>query len=354
MSVRNLMRENIRTLEPYKCARDEAGPDLSVYLDANENYAPLDDCEGINRYPDSANRSIIRAASSAFGLPEDMIAAGNGSDELIDVLFRIFCTPGKDCVLVFPPTYGEYAVLASINDVRVISCPLNEDFSICESEAESMIRQYRPKLTFFCSPNNPSGNLLDKNAILRLASINEGISVVDQAYIDFAMQGAFTPEDVKANERIVVLRTMSKAWAAAGCRIGIMMAASEILSAFYDVKYPYNISRPAAEEAVKVLSRTASFTERVAAITANRDYLMESLCRIDGVLDVRRSDANFFLVQFAHPGYVYRELKKKGIAVRDRSSQLHCGGCLRITVGSRSECDSLITALEEILAGGKV
>ena len=354
MSVRNLMRENIRTLEPYKCARDEAGPDLSVYLDANENYAPLDDCNGINRYPDSANRSIIRAASSAFALPEDMIAAGNGSDELIDVLFRIFCTPGRDCVLVFPPTYGEYTVLASINDVRVITCPLNKDYSIVESEAERMIRQYRPKLTFFCSPNNPSGNLLDKDAILRLAALNEGISVVDQAYIDFAVHGAFTPEDVRANERLVVLRTMSKAWAAAGCRIGIMMAGHEILSAFYDVKYPYNISRPAADEAVKILSCTASFKERIATIMENREYLMKRISIIDGVLDVRRSDANFFLVQFAESGYVYRELKKRGIAVRDRSSQLHCEGCLRITVGSRSECDSLISALEEILAGGKV
>ena len=354
MSVRNLMRENIRTLEPYKCARDEAGPDLSVYLDANENYAPLDDCDDINRYPDSANRSIIRAASSAFALPEDMIAAGNGSDELLDVLFRIFCTPGRDCVLVFPPTYGEYTVLASINDVRVSTCPLNKDYSIVESEAERMIRQYRPKLTFFCSPNNPSGNLLDKDAILRLAAINEGISVVDQAYIDFAMQGVFTPEDVRANERLVVLRTMSKAWAAAGCRIGIMMAGYEILSAFYDVKYPYNISRPATDEAVKILSCTASFKERIATIMANREYLMKRISLIDGVLDVRRSDANFFLARFADPGYVYRELKKRGIAVRDRSSQLHCEGCLRITVGSRSECDSLITALEEILAGGKV
>lgn len=352
MSVRDLMRKNIRTLEPYKCARDEAGPDLDIYLDANENYASLSTYGRINRYPESTGRTLLKAAASAFSLPVDMIAAGNGSDELIDVLFRIFCTPGRDSVLVFPPTYGEYSVLASINDVKVISCSLNEDYSLCESEAERIIRECRPKLTFFCSPNNPSGNLLDRDAILRLASVNEGISVVDQAYIDFAPEGAFTAADVKANERLVILRTMSKAWAAAGCRIGIMMACPEILSAFHDVKYPYNISTPASDEAVRILSDQPAFKKRVDQIISNREYLMRELSRMDGVLEVKRSDANFFLVRFASAKRVYDELKKHGIAVRDRSGQIHCEGCLRITVGSMAECRALVRALELILSGG--
>lgn len=349
MSVRHLMRENIQNLEPYRCARDEAGEGLRIYLDANENYAPLVDCDGINRYPDSSNLCVRRAVESVFGFPSDMVCAGNGSDELIDILLRIFCTPAVDSILVFPPTYGEYSVLASINDVRVIECPLEKDFSINLNQALSLIRAHRPKLVFICSPNNPTGNLFDRDVILTIARENPAVTVVDQAYVDFAPQGALTPADVEANERLVILRTLSKAWALAGARIGFMLSSREIASKCYDVKYPYNIPLPSQREAVLALSGREDCERRIRTIIASRKSLMERISRLAGVVEVLGSDANFFLVRFRDAGMVYSELKRRGIVVRDRSSNLHCEGCLRITVGSPQECDELVRALEEIL-----
>ena len=349
MSVVDLMRDNIRALEPYKCARDEAGSGMRVYLDANENWAPIIDHDGINRYPDSSNLAIRQAAEKALGIPASMSCAGNGSDELIDILIRIFCNPGRDCILTLPPTYGEYGVLAAINDVKVVTCPLREDFSIDEDAVMRTIDEKRPKLTFLCSPNNPSGNLLDRDAIRRLAEANAGITVVDHAYIDFAPQGELTWKDVEDNERLVILRTLSKAWALAGARIGLMIAAPEILAKAYDVKYPYNIPLPSSEAAVQALSDVEGCRSRLTQILANRSYLARRLSAIDGVKEVLASDANFFLIRVDEPKRIYESLKRKGIVVRDRSGNLHCEGCLRITVGSREECDELAAALEELL-----
>lgn len=349
MSVVDLMRDNIRALEPYKCARDEAESGMRVYLDANENWAPIIDHDGINRYPDSSNLAIRQAAEKALGIPASMSCAGNGSDELIDILIRIFCNPGRDCILTLPPTYGEYGVLAAINDVEVVTCPLREDFSIDEDAVMRTIDEKRPKLTFLCSPNNPSGNLLDRDAIRRLAEANAGITVVDHAYIDFAPQGELTWKDVEDNERLVILRTLSKAWALAGARIGLMIASPEILAKAYDVKYPYNIPLPSCQAAVQALSDVEGCRSRLRQILANRSYLARRLSAIDGVKDVLASDANFFLIRVDEPKRIYESLKKKGIVVRDRSGNLHCEGCLRITVGSREECDELAAALEELL-----
>lgn len=349
MSVVDLMRDNIRALEPYKCARDEAGSGMRVYLDANENWAPIIDHDGINRYPDSSNLAIRQAAEKALGIPASMLCAGNGSDELIDILIRIFCNPERDCILTLPPTYGEYGVLAAINDVEVVTCPLREDFSIDEDAVMRTIDEKRPKLTFLCSPNNPSGNLLDRDAIRRLAEANAGITVVDHAYIDFAPQGELTWKDVEDNERLVILRTLSKAWALAGARIGLMIATPEILAKAYDVKYPYNIPLPSSQAAVQALSDVEGCRSRLTQILANRSYLARRLSAIDGVREVLASDANFFLIRVDEPKRIYESLKKKGIVVRDRSGNLHCEGCLRITVGSREECDELAAALEELL-----
>lgn len=349
MSVVDLMRDNIRRLKPYKCARDEAGSGMRVYLDANENWAPIIDHEGINRYPDSSNLAIRQAAEKALGIPAAMSCAGNGSDELIDILIRIFCNPGRDCILTLPPTYGEYGVLAAINDVEVVTCSLREDFSIDEDAVMRTIDEKRPKLTFLCSPNNPSGNLLDRDAIRRLAEANAGITVVDHAYIDFAPHGELTWKDVEDNERLVILRTLSKAWALAGARIGLMIATPEILAKAYDVKYPYNIPLPSSQAAVQALSDVEGCRSRLTQILANRSYLARRLSAIDGVKEVLASDANFFLIRVAEPKRIYESLKRKGIVVRDRSGNLHCEGCLRITVGSREECDELAAALEELL-----
>ncbi len=349
MSVRELMRENIQRLEPYRCARDEAGAELSVYLDANENYESLTDFKGVNRYPDSSSLALRKAYGKIIGLGEEQLAVGSGSDELIDLMIRIFCTPGKDSILVLPPTYGEYAVLANINDVKVITCPLNRDYSLNEEAVEKVIREQKPKLTFFCSPNNPTGNLLDREAIKRLARVNENITVVDQAYIDFAEDGLFTVKDVEENERLVILRTLSKAWALAGCRVGFIIASKEILQAVYDVKYPYNISLPSAREALKALENKAAYEERRKEIFENRSFLISELEKMKGVREVKPTDANFFLIRVDEPDLVYEKLKEKGIAVRNRSRELYCEGCLRITVGSKKECETFLKALAEIL-----
>ena len=234
------------------------------------------------------------------------------------------------------------------NDVRVVECPLREDFSIDEEATAEMMRRHRPKLTFFCSPNNPSGNSLCRDVMLRLAALNEGITVVDEAYIDFTDKPGITLEDIRANDRIVVLRTLSKAWALAGARIGIMLACDEILEVSYNVKYPYNISRPAATEAIRALSCTDAFRRRLEEEKANRAWLMEAMRALPIVRQVLSSDANFFLARFDEPRRIYEELKGRGIVLRDRSGMLHCDGCLRITVGSRSECEELVRTLEEL------
>lgn len=349
MSVSQLMRANIRRLEPYKCARDEAGPDMDVYLDANENYAPVAGEEGINRYPDSAALRLREAAENVLGIPASLCTVGNGSDELIDILIRIFCIPGRDSILVMPPTYGEYSVLAAVNDVAVVKCPLTPDGAI-SPDAYDLVRNERPKLSFICSPNNPTGLLADKEDILAFAQENPGITVVDQAYIDFAPEGAINADDVRGNERLVVLRTMSKAWALAGARVGFMMSCEEIRAKAYDVKYPYNVGLPAMEAALQALACAEAVHERIAEIIRLREWMRQRIAAIPAVIEVLPSDANFFLVRFKDPGAVYRALKEHGIVVRDRSRELYCQGCLRISVGSQEEDERLVEALEEILA----
>lgn len=349
MSVLGLMRENIRSLEPYSCARDEVGSGMRIYLDANENYSPLISMEGINRYPDSSNMAVKMAIEKAMGIPASRLCIGNGSDELIDILIRIFCTPGSDRILVFPPTYGEYSVLAAVNGVKVCTCPLEKDFSFDMDTAIEAIRRLCPKLVFFCSPNNPTGNLISPDAIREVARVNAGITVVDQAYVDFAPEGELGVSDVDDNERLVVLRTLSKAWALAGARIGFMIASDEILAKANDVKYPYNVPLPSQRAAIEALSKTEEFQKRVDEIIENRNGLMGRLSTMKGVLSVVPSDANFFLARFEDPKHVYSELLKRGIVVRDRSSNLNCEGCLRFTVGSAEECAELVSALEEIL-----
>ena len=349
MSVYELMRPNIQRLEPYKCARDEAGPDMDVYLDANENYAPVAGEEGINRYPDSAAARLRAAAEQVLGIPASLCTVGNGSDELIDILIRIFCIPGRDSILVMPPTYGEYSVLASVNDVAVIKCPLTREGAISQ-DAYDLVRKERPKLSFICSPNNPTGLICGKEDILAFAKENPGITVVDQAYIDFAPAGAITADDVRDNERLVVLRTMSKAWALAGARVGFMMSCEEIRAKAYDVKYPYNVGLPAMGAALQALASAEAVRARTCEIIRLREWMRQRIAAIPAVIEVLPSDANFFLVRFEDPGAVYRALKDKGIVVRDRSRELYCQGCLRISVGSQEEDERLVRALEEILA----
>lgn len=347
MSVKNLIRENILTLEPYRCARDEFEGDADIYLDANENYRTFLQRVGINRYPDPHSARVVEAVHEVFGFPKEKVIIGNGSDEIIDLLIRIFCNPGRDSILIFPPTYGAYKVFASINDVEVHTAELAENFELDEKKAVEAIDAYKPKIVFICSPNNPTGNSFDLEVIRRIAEHNPGITVVDEAYHDFSEKpSAYTLMD--ENERIVVMRTLSKAWGLAGARIGICVSSEEIHDILYNVKYPYNVPLPSQQAAVSALEKGHLVKKCIEEVLLSREILEERLARFKGV-HVFPSDANFLLVRVPDAESIYRRLIKKGIIVRLRSSEPGCRDCLRITIGSHDENVELYNALKELL-----
>lgn len=347
MSVMELVRDNIRALEPYRCARDDFKGTAEVFLDANESWKEYVGDEGINRYPDPRSEKLVAKAVEVLGLPEGHVAAGSGSDELIDLLIRIFCTPGKDCILLLPPTYGAYKVFASINDVKIEKVLLKDDFSLDEEAIKTALDRYSPKLLFICSPNNPTGNSMDPEAIRRIAEYNRGITIVDEAYQDFS-EKASAVSIVHGNERVVVLRTLSKAWGLAGARIGFAIASEEVIGLIRNVKYPYNLGLPSQSEGIKALSQAAAVRAEVSNTVKERE-------RVAGILsssyDVIPSDANFLLVRIPEAERVYETLKQKGIITRLRSHEPKCQDGIRITIGSKAENDRLLAALEEISGG---
>lgn len=348
MSIEELMRDNIVALEPYRCARDEFEGVAEVYLDANESWRSYIDFPGdINRYPDPRSSLLRKAIDEVLGLDYDMTIVGNGSDEIIDLLFRIFCNPGKDSVLLMGPTYGAYKVFASINDVKVNVAPLTEEFAVDVNLVKKMIDETKPKLVFLCSPNNPTGNKIDYDTIKEIATYNQAITVVDEAYWDFSSERSAS-ELVKENERVVLMRTLSKAWGLASARIGIAMCSKKIHEAMYNVKYPYNVGLPSSTEALKALSNSDKVREGVEYTKKERERLVKLLKSCDKVVKVYPSDANFLLVKVTDADSIYIELQKRGIVVRNRSRELNCANCLRITVGSRDENDRLIKALGEL------
>ncbi len=347
MSVKNLMRKNIVELSPYRCARDEFEGSAEVYLDANESWRDYIGTEDINRYPDPHSSKVRRALEDVLGFPYEKTIVGNGSDELIDLIFRIFCEPGKDSVLLLPPTYGAYKVFASINDVKILTVPLNASFDLDEEKILEALAEYNPKLLFICSPNNPTGNALDYEAIRRIAAANKGITVVDEAYYDFS-DGESALSLLEDNERIILLRTLSKAWALAGARIGICVSSKEIHDMLYNVKYPYNLSLPAQTVALKALLNADNVRKGIEYTIKEREFLASGLSDLPSV-KVFPSDANFLLVRIPGAYGIYRQLIDKGIIVRFRGNELGCDNCLRVTIGSREENVKLINALKEIL-----
>ncbi len=348
MSVKNLMRENIVSLDPYRCARDEFEGSAEVYLDANESWRKYIDFPGeINRYPDPRSSAVRKALEEVLGLPYDSTIVGNGSDEIIDLLFRIFCNPGKDSVLLLGPTYGAYKVFASINDIKVNMIPLDEDFLPDVEAVKSAIDRFSPKLLFICTPNNPTGNAVPLETIRSIASYNSAITVVDEAYGDFSREQS-AASLVLENERVVLMRTLSKAWGLAGARVGIAMCSSEIHDAMYNVKYPYNLGLPSQLEALKALANAESVRAGVEYTIKERERLARLLERSSKVVKVYPSDANFLLVKVVDANEIYLGLQKKGVIVRNRSRELNCENCLRITVGSVEEDDRLLAALEEL------
>lgn len=341
MNINELLRENVKNMQPYSCARDEFKGEASVYLDANES--PYN--SPFNRYPDPQQWKVKEAISKIKDVPVANIFIGNGSDEPIDLLYRAFCEPRKDNVVAIEPTYGMYQVCAAVNDVDYRRVKLNSAFDI---EAFKLMdaANHNTKIIWLCSPNNPTGNSLNVVEIQKLLKWFRGIIVVDEAYIDFSANKSLSSLLDKHNN-LVILQTMSKAWGNAGIRLGMAYASTEIIEVLNKIKYPYNINILTQEHALKMLSNKATVDKWVETIIEERANLIKKLKTLDLVQHIYPTDANFVLVKVENATMVYNWLVNKGIIVRNRSSVALCADCLRITVGVASETKTLINALSE-------
>jgi histidinol-phosphate aminotransferase len=335
-----LVRKNILALVPYSTARDEYTGKLGVFLDANENPYPN---SGYNRYPDPAQRELKEVLAGIKGVPAEQIFVGNGSDEAIDLAFRVFCEPRVDNAIAIAPSYGMYRVVAAINDVEMREVRLGADFSLSADAVLGAVDE-RTKLLFLCSPNNPSGNLLERSEVERLLEQFHGMVVIDEAYIDFADDAGFLPA-LDRYPNLIVLQTLSKAWGLAGLRLGLAFGAREVMDIFARVKYPYNIGVATQRLVLDRLRGEGEVRREIAEIKSQRARVTEALEANPAVEKVFPSDANFVLVRTAEPRRMYETLIAKGVIVRDRSRVPGCEGCLRITVGTPAENDILIELL---------
>lgn len=340
----NLVRENIKKMTAYSSARHEYSGTASIFLDANENSFGSPLAENYNRYPDPLQLKLKEKISRIKGVPFQNIFLGNGSDEAIDLLFRIFCQPGKDNVIIFPPTYGMYEVSAETNDVGVKKVPLTSDFQLDLPAIENAI-DVNTKLIFVCSPNNPTGNSINRNDIEVLLNNFDGLVVIDEAYINYAKQKTLIPE-LTEYPNLVILQTLSKAWGLAGLRLGMAFAGQPIIDYLNKVKYPYNINTATQQLAIEALSNISSVNNWTKTTVEQKDWLKEELLELTFVETVYPSDANFLLVKMTDAKKVYTFLSAKGIIVRDRSAVLLCDNSLRITIGTPDENKQLIEALK--------
>ena len=332
-----LVRPNIAALTPYSTARDEYDGPIGIFLDANES--PYEN--GYNRYPDPHQAELKARIGGIKGIPVKNLFLGNGSDEAIDLVFRIFCEPGKDNAVIMAPSYGMYGVAAAINDVEVRSVRLDADFNL-DSEALLGACDARTKVIFLCSPNNPSGNAFELNQLMDICDRFPGVVVVDEAYADFSEKGSLAKE-ATVRENLIVLQTLSKARAMAGLRIGLAISSEEVIRLMSMVKYPYNLSRAAMEKAFQFLDKSIDY--EVNTIVSERKRLASILPRFPFVQQVFPSDANFILVRVDDANALYDYLLDKGIIVRNRTRVPGCAGCLRLTVGLPAENESLLNAL---------
>lgn len=342
MELKNLVRPNILSLAPYSCARDEFKGEASVYVDANEN--PYNN--GLNRYPDPLQMQVKALLAPLKGVQPEQIFLGNGSDEAIDLVYRIFCRPGIDNVVAPVPTYGMYGVCADVNDVEFRQVPVHEeDFSL-DVEALAAAVDGNTKVVWICSPNNPAGNAYPRLQIEEIAQrFANHIVVVDEAYIDFSDKGSMV-EVLDRYPNVLVLQTFSKAWGHAAMRLGIAFASKEIIYYFNNVKYPYNVNEMTQREAVKVLSNVALKERQVKEILEQRAILRDLLGQLPCVKRIFASDANFLLVRVSDANAIYKYLQGKGIVVRNRNSVKLCGNCLRITVGTPVENAEIFEAMK--------
>ena len=341
MNIDKLLRTNIRDLQPYSCARDEFKGEASVYLDANENpyNAPY------NRYPDPLQWEVKDLITKVKHVPAENIFLGNGSDEPIDLLYRAFCEPRIDNVVAIEPTYGMYKVCASINDVEYRKVLLDENFQFTADSLLAATNLYT-KLIWLCSPNNPTGNSLDRKEIVKLLTSFEGIVVLDEAYIDFASEGSFSGF-LSQYPNLVILQTFSKAWGSAAIRLGMAFASTEIISILNKIKYPYNVNILTQKQAVASLKNADQTKAWVKTLLAERTVLVQELEKLPLVQHIYPTDANFVLVKVPDANAVYHYLVDKSIIVRNRNTVSLCMGCVRITVGTPEENKTLLEELKK-------
>jgi histidinol-phosphate aminotransferase len=342
-SVETLVRPNIRSLKPYSSARDEFKGEANVFLDANENSIGSPLLKWYNRYPDPMQWSIKEKIAVIKKVPKEQIFLGNGSDEAIDLLFRCFCEPGIDEVVICPPTYGMYEVSANINNAKINRVPLTENFQL-DLEALEQVIKPNTKIIWICSPNNPTGNSIDREDIEIILNNFDGLVVIDEAYINFSRQKSWLA-DLNDYPNLVVLQTLSKAWGLAGIRMGMAFASTAIVGYMNKVKPPYNISQPVQELALKALDEIGQVNDMIVTLVNERQQMARLLSEMKKVEQVYPSDANFLLVKFNDAASLYAYLVADGIVVRDRSNVEKCAGCLRITIGTPTENEKLIQAI---------
>lgn len=336
--ITTLVRKNILSLKPYSSARDEFSGSEGVFLDANEN--PFGE---LNRYPDPHQKELKAKLSTIKSVPVSTIFVGNGSDEVIDLTFRIFCNPGKDKALTFTPTYGMYEVSAEINEVELIKVPLTDSFQIDFDILENYLDDPRLKLIFICSPNNPTANSLE-NIEQVLRKFN-GIVIVDEAYIDFSKASSFLTK-IDQYPNLIVMQTFSKAWGLAAARVGMAYSNDLIVSFYNKVKPPYNVSEPNQKAALKALEDIDGFKKRKYIILEQRTWLQHQLAGLPVVIKIYPSDANFILAEMTDANKIYNELVDQKVITRNRHSVVE--NCIRITVGSPEENQILVDALKKI------
>ena len=339
-SLEQLVRPNIWKLAPYSSARDEySGKEAHVFLDANENpyNAPY------NRYPDPLQRELKSQLSKVKGVNAENIFLGNGSDEAIDLAYRIFCEPGRDNVVAIAPTYGMYKVCADINDIEYREVMLDEQFQM---QADRLLAacDSHTKIIWICSPNNPTGNSLHRDEIVKVIEGFEGIVMVDEAYIDFAQQRSLRQE-LPTHPNLIILQTMSKAWGSAAIRLGMAFASKDIISIYNKVKYPYNINQLTQQQAREMLNDPYEVDKTVKILLQERTRLMQAFQELPICEQVYPTDANFFLARMTDAQRIYDYLVERGIIVRNRTRVQLCHNCLRITIGTRTENNELLSAL---------
>ncbi|NVK51104.1 MAG: histidinol-phosphate transaminase [Cyclobacteriaceae bacterium] len=346
--LNSLLRPHISSLKPYTSARDEYTGKEGIFLDANENPLGSATKEDFNRYPDPYQWEIKKQLSKIKGVRPEQIFLGNGSDEAIDLLFRAFCNPGKDNVILLPPTYGMYEVSAAINDVATKKVSLTKDFQLDTKAVLGQVDAHT-KIIFICSPNNPSGNKINRDSIYTILNQFSGLVVIDEAYIDFNDEPSFTQE-LDKYPNLLVMQTFSKAWGLASLRLGMAFASEELIRILNRIKPPYNISGLTQEYVLQALQNEKKVKSMIQTILDEKDSLEKALKGLDFVQKVYPSNANFFLVKVPQATSFYNKLIDHKIIVRNRSKVQLCEDCLRVTIGTKAENKALIEAMQKVAA----